>query len=119
MYYIINIIDIMYVLLYYYRHIVYHSIVFIEYLDHYIIRNRHRIHKDGPSMTILFLRATRYRCQEYAKEQLLSSFSRKSGVGYLSSLELALEAKVSNSDIPCVYSLHKVRPLWCIFFVAK
>ena len=70
-------------------------------------------------MTILFLRATRYRCQEYAKEQLLSSFSRKSGVGYLSSLELALEAKVSNSDIPCVYSLHKVRPLWCIFFVAK
>ncbi|CAL1167134.1 unnamed protein product [Cladocopium goreaui] len=46
--------------------------------------------------------------KEYAKEQLLSSFSRKSGVGYLSSLELALEAKVSNSDIPCVYSLHKV-----------
>lgn len=46
--------------------------------------------------------------KEYAKEQLLSSFSRKSGIGYLSSLELALEAKVSNSDIPCVYSLHKV-----------
>ena len=63
-------------------------------------------------MTIPFFGATSVSCQEYAKEQLLSSFSRKSGVGYLSSLELALEAKVSNSDIPCVYSLHKVRGSW-------
>ena len=46
--------------------------------------------------------------RDYAKEQLISSCSRKSGIAYLSSLELALEAKVSNSDIPCVFSLHKV-----------
>lgn len=46
--------------------------------------------------------------KEYAKDELVKSFGRRNGMAYLASLELALESKVSNSDIPCVYSLHKL-----------
>lgn len=47
--------------------------------------------------------------RDFAKEELMKSFESKSAVKFLSSLELALDAKVSDSDIPCVYSLQRMR----------
>ena len=46
--------------------------------------------------------------KDYAKEELLKSFEKKSAVAYLASLELALEANVRKEDIPCVYTVQKV-----------
>jgi len=46
--------------------------------------------------------------KKYAKDELQKSFDSRNAFKYLASLELALDAKVEASDIPLVYSLHKV-----------
>jgi len=50
----------------------------------------------------------------FAKEELIESFKQRQGMRYLVALQMATDAQLEEKDIPCVYSLHKMKDTFLV-----